>query len=126
MKLLGTARVIAREELWRLDCDYLAKLSPSEREYIERFLAEHYLGAGLRSEDALHKSDAERRAIHERRHSARRDIVTAAQGEIARACASAPDGNLRKRGSYMPSDYTQAEGSPEETLVNALDSTEDT
>jgi hypothetical protein len=123
MKLLGKPRAISRDKKWRVDCDYLERLPAEEREYMERFLLEYYLGNGLAYPSTrIHKSRKQIRELTVARvTTAAGDIVTAPAEEIARACAAPLDSNPRKRGTYMPSDYTQPDECPEDALIDALD-----
>lgn len=68
---------------WRVDQDYLQKLGPADRDWIEKFNDEYY-----RAEftgDALHPAGGLRRDIFAAQNSAARDLVTAATTEVVRA-----------------------------------------
>lgn len=106
MRLLGKSRRLDRDRRWRVDCDYLNRLPVAEREYLEAFLLDYYWSSAMTSP---------------RGSASRRDIVTASISAVTDACASAPDGNLRKRGSYQPSDYEQPDFCPEDAMIEAID-----
>ena len=121
MKLLGKPRAITRDKRWRLDCDYLDKLAPAEREYMERFLLEYYLGNGLASTVRLHRTKKHLRLLYVAHTTTNKnDIVTASSEDVARANAAAQDANVRRRGTYRQADYMQAEGNPEDALIGSL------
>ncbi len=105
MRLRSKGNFVPSGIQWRIDCDYLHKLPPAERAYMEKFLSDYYFSNQMTSPGG----------------SARGDILTASDDRIAKSCASPLDGNLRKRGSYMPSDYSQSADSPEDALLNAID-----
>lgn len=121
MKLNGKQRKLSNAVKWRVDCDYLDKLPPAEREYMGQFLSEYYLGNTAMFSKAIH-SEKQRRKLRTERAQAEKDIVTAGPREVGNALRESHDGNLRKRGNYSPADYQAAERrDPEDTILDALE-----
>lgn len=110
---------------WRLDQDYLAKLSPDERAWLEQFNAEYYRGEF--EGEPLHPRGEARREIYRRFNAAARDLVTASSDQIAEATAPATPRACFGPRFYGPADYrfSAAGGSPEDALLEELDAEQD-
>lgn len=71
---------------WRIDQDYLAKLAPEDRAWVEKFNDEYYR-ADFKGEP-LHPPGELRRDVYAAQNAAARDIVTAAKDEVIKAVTS--------------------------------------
>ncbi len=77
LKSLGLTyshRVFARPKRWAVEVDYFHKLSPKEKAWLIRFQSEFHDGRIKKGDDqALHKSDDDRRDCYQRTNLAMRD-----------------------------------------------------
>lgn len=89
---------------WRIDQDYLRRLSPQDRAWIERFNDEYYRAEF--GEDPLHPPGEKRREIYDAQNVAARDLVTASSVDVSEAITTtvAERASLRAR-FYTPGDY---------------------
>jgi hypothetical protein len=89
---------------WRVDQDYLQKLGPAERDWIEKFNDEYYR-AEFKGEP-LHPAGPLRRQIFRAQNAAAVDLVTAATTEVTKAMTTKVSDrpSLRVR-FYVAEDY---------------------
>ncbi len=92
---------LPRNIRWMFDMDYLAKLSPREARWMQKFIRE-YINGNVRKGDrtALHKSAALRRDCYARKNAQNRDMMSIlnSNGKIDRL-----DGNGESNSTAMAS-----------------------
>ena len=64
-----------RSVRWKVDQDYLNKLSPEEKEWLSRF-NDNYIGADFRTDKENAWSPEERRVVYRAKNAAGRDVFT--------------------------------------------------
>lgn len=57
-----------------VDFDYIAKLSPEEKDWLNKFSDEYYQASFKKGEQPLHKTPEERRAVYATDNARRRDL----------------------------------------------------
>lgn len=107
---------------YKLDEDYLSKLSTADRAWLEKFNDEYYRGDF--GADPLHPRGEARREIYRRHNEARRDVLTRRAADILESAARvvAPRPSLLPR-YYSPADYAADPGpAREDALIEWIDS----
>lgn len=94
---------------WRLDVDYVKSLSPEHREFLLKFLDNHYQGANHEGVQSLQQNRESWRSTK----SQLRDLMNNLQ--------NSPRPTSTKARRFGPEDYQQALTSPEDAILELID-----
>lgn len=76
MIIANKKRNVPKSLMWRMDQDYIGKLTPEQKAWNEQFNLEYYLAKDLKSPGALHPQ-AKKDELHAALYAAESDAVTA-------------------------------------------------
>jgi hypothetical protein len=104
---------------WALDYDYLGKLSPEQKAWMEKFNDEYYRSEF--SDEPLH-NEAQRLSISRANNANERDIFVIHPSKVSQLRDSIPNHRPSiKCRFYFESDYILESVSPEDLLIEFID-----
>ena len=77
------ARTFPQSVRWKVDQDYLGKLTPEEKEWLSRF-NDCFIGADFRGDDEKTWTPEERRVVYRAKNAAGRDVFTSGLVDVGR------------------------------------------
>lgn len=94
---LNKSRIVTNAIKWRIDYDYLSRLSPEERLWLDRFTVEYYLRGELKTPNSLH-NNSQTALLYKDDNAARCDVVTLPASTVIKA-------NPKNKPRYSPDDW---------------------
>lgn len=105
---------------WAIDCDYLHKLPPKERKWMENFLDEYYR-EDHNKKDRIHPPELKTKC-HSSNNAAERDMWTAHPKQVIERHDRVQRMDEKNRAKvYFMQDYLKETTNPEKNLVDSID-----